>query len=217
MDLLAVEPVIDFPSNAIEHGLGRKDFDRHVGEHELDALKVTDRAIELVARRCIVIGDLGGTNRSSQCVRGDLQASLDEPVLGEFEALADSSKQLVFRNGYILEAQFGMVECEIMHKSRRTEMIELLCRLVDQEQGGLVCISIDMRVYDDKIRRVIGSDKPFFPAEMPAAVLQHRLGLHLTRVGSGIRFGDGEAAAAIDLHLTATGNLGSDPWCRISD
>jgi hypothetical protein len=98
---LAVGAVVDFPCHAVEHRFHRKQFDRHVRQHELDALEVADRAVELMPGGRIVIGDLGRARGSTQCMGGDLQARFDKPILGQFKALADSAQHLV-----VLPARF---------------------------------------------------------------------------------------------------------------
>src|SRR5260370_41673882 len=82
---------------------------RHVGEHELDGLEIADRAAELHTPGGVIVGDLGRPDRRADAMAGDLQASLDEPVLGQLEAAADRAEACIVIELDLLGSELGML------------------------------------------------------------------------------------------------------------
>ena len=66
----------------------------HVGQHELDRLEIPQCPPELAPLGRPGVRELEGPDRRAETVRGDLQARLDEPVLGEREAAPISPSTL---------------------------------------------------------------------------------------------------------------------------
>src|SRR5260370_7686466 len=91
---------------------------RHVGEHELDGLEIADRAAELHTPGGVIVGDLGRPDRRADAMAGDLQASLDEPVLGHLEAAADPADDPIVLHPDALETAPGRLHDAIFHEFR---------------------------------------------------------------------------------------------------
>ena len=170
MDELAVDAVVDLPRYAIDEALGRHDLDRHVGEHELDRLKIADGAAELTPLARPGVGEFEGADRGAQRIGRDLQPRLDEPVLGQLEAAADGAENPVLADLDILEHELGMAEHVGMRELGLARDADARRRLVDEKQGRLVGIAVDIGVDDDVVGDVAGGHEPFLAVEDEASV-----------------------------------------------
>ena len=121
----------------------------------------------------IVVGHFGGADRGAHGVGGDLQAGLDEPVLGQLEALADLAQdRLSAGSATSSKGELGVVEGEVAWvKLRRAQVHGRPRRAgVDQEQGWLVRVAVHMGVHEHVVAGVVGRDEPLLAADSPLVV-----------------------------------------------
>ena len=107
--------------------------------------------------------------------------------------------------------EFGMVEDEGVHEVRRSDVANARRVGVDEKEGRLVGVTIDVRVHDDVIAGVVGSYEPLLAVDHVAVAIGDGLGLYAAWIGSRFGLGDRETAPPLSLGSSAAGTAPSAP------
>ena len=171
---LAIDALIDFPRDAVDHALGRHDLDGHVGQHEFDRLMAADRGSELNAPPGPIVGKLERADRGTETIGGDLQPRLDEPVLGELEPLADAAQHAVGADFHAFEQELRMTKHIRVGEFRLALDRKAGCVAIDEEERRHRGIAVDERMHDDVVGFVAARDEPLFAVDDVAVAAASR-------------------------------------------
>ena len=220
MARLAVDAGVDLLRRAIGHEPGGPELGQAVGQHELDRLLLGDGFAEgdagLGECRRLVDQPLGGT----AAARGNAQALVAEPVIGEFHAPAFLADAVGDGHADVLEAVDGMMGGVVVGIGGGADQSDARGFHIDEEEavGAGMGAAGELGLEDEMIGVIGAGDMPFLAVQDVIPALAPGRGLDRVDVRARLGLGDGIAFMALaadvrfdpGLHLMRRAGTGLD-------